>query len=264
MADDLSINADPRLVRQILLNLLSNAIKYTPRKGRVTIGAQGHGPGWVRIEVTDTGVGIAPEKQHHVFSEFVQADAVRDAGLGGTGLGLALCQRLVSLHGGEIHVESSPGQGSRFWFTMPSAAPSDCPDGVHTPAEASAGGGLSLAGRTVLLVEDNPVNIMLMQSFLSELHCVPVVARNGHEALAEAEAHRPDLIFMDMRMPEMDGLEATRRLRALPAFAQTPIIALTAAADEDARRTTREAGCSAHLSKPIDLTALTALLSQLL
>ena len=257
-----TLTGDPRKFKQIMLNLLSNAVKYTPEKGRVDIRAE-PGEGHVRISVTDTGIGIEKEDQDKVFDEFLQVDRVRDENLGGTGIGLALTRRLVELHGGEIGVDSTPGKGSTFWFTLPlksisekEAEPEE-KEANHQPADSP-----HLAQHRILVVEDNEVNISMMQDVLSIGNHQVSVARNGQQAIDLAVSQKPELIFMDIRMPVMDGLEATRKLRALPEFATIPIIALTATVGEEAQRGILDAGCTDYLSKPVQISELLEVLDR--
>jgi CheY-like chemotaxis protein len=255
-----TIHADPRKFRQILLNLLSNAVKFTPKGGRVEVRADPDGAGAFKIEVSDNGIGIEPEDLAQVFSEFYQAKRVHTEQYGGTGIGLALTRRLVELHGGEIGVQSQPEQGSTFWFTLPRhrsnrPAPATAPVAAPHPANR-------MRPRRILVAEDNEVNLALILDMLSIQGHETLVARNGQEAIDLAMARRPDLILMDVRMPILDGLEATRRLRAMPGFAMLPIIALTASTGSEAEERQLKAGMTAHLAKPIQAPELFALLEQ--
>lgn len=207
----------------------------------------------VRVSVADTGVGIAPEEQEKIFSEFHQADRVRDEQLGGTGIGLALTRRLVELHGGTIGLNSTLGEGSTFWFTLP----------LHEQHQAKlvmdSSAGLPVVhgtARRILVAEDNEGNIALMVDMLQVQGHEVFLARNGREAIELAEKHNPDLILMDLRMPEMDGLEATRHLRTIAAFLDTPIIMVTASAGSEAREMCLAAGCTDHLPKPVQTKEL--------
>ncbi len=238
---------DRRKIKQILINLLSNAIKYTPEEGHIQVSADSAGDK-VRITVSDTGVGIAKEQQRQIFSEFHQADQMRDEALGGAGLGLALTRRLVAMHGGEVGVESVLEKGSTFWFTVPiekTTAERTEPEVIHTATDHPA-------GRRILVVEDNKTNLAMTLEMLSTHDHQVVVAHNGQEAIEQAQIFDPELILMDIRMPVMNGLEATRRLRAMPAFRQTPILALTADAGPNSVQECLGAGMTDHLSKPIE------------
>jgi len=243
-----------------MLNLLSNAVKYTPEKGRIDIRAEKDGH-LARISVTDTGIGIKKEDQKKVFDEFVQLDRARDENLGGTGIGLALTRRLVEMHGGDIGVDSEPGKGSTFWFVLPLK---QFPKGEVAAPVAQPAGSSRVPESRILVVEDNEVNISMILDALSIGGHQVIVARNGQEAIDLAVSEKPELIFMDMRMPVMDGLEATQRLRALPEFANTPIIALTATVGEDSKQKTLDAGCTDYLSKPVQISELLEILDRYL
>lgn len=253
---------DRRKCKQIILNLLSNAVKYTPMGGRVEVRTIIGNNGSIRIEVSDTGIGIEADQRDKIFSEFHQADRVRDEQLGGTGIGLSLTRRLVELHGGEIGVDSELGSGSTFWFTLPLIRPTSKQADIQTPVIANAGP--APTGRRILVAEDNEVNLAMILDILSIHDHEVAVARNGQEAIELAQSHRPELILMDIRMPVMDGVEATRRLRAMSEFDDTPIIALTASTGSEAETRQITAGCTAHMAKPIQSQALFALLKHYL
>ena len=244
------LSADIRKCKQIMLNLLSNALKYTPKGGEVEIGAAAEKDSQLKITVKDTGIGIEADEIEKVFSEFHQADKVRDQQLGGTGIGLALTRRLVELHGGGIGVESEVGAGSAFWFTLPLKRPA-AKDAEYAAQETSAAPHPAPAGRRILVAEDNEVNLAMILDMLSIQGHDVVVANNGQEAIELAQSHKPELILMDMRMPVMGGLEATHRLRGMPEFADVPIVALTASTGSDAEDRQITAGCTEHLAKPI-------------
>ncbi|MCH8333569.1 PAS domain S-box protein [Candidatus Sumerlaeota bacterium] len=253
---------DRRRLRQVVLNFLSNALKYTPAGGKIEVRATKQ-DNLARISVADTGVGIQPDQAQRLFSEFYQADRKRDEALGGVGLGLALSRRLVELHGGEIGVESEPDKGSTFWFTIPirGKVSADESVGDQTPEAASTA---IPTGKRILVAEDNETNLTLVLDILSAYDHRVTVARNGREAVDLARSSKPELILMDVRMPMMGGLEATRELRAMPEFAEIPIIALTASVGEDAEQRCLEAGCTAYLPKPIAIKELRAALTKYL
>ena len=253
-----AISADPSKVKQILYNLLSNAVKFTPDEGRVTVTAS-MGDAAIRVCVSDTGIGIAEEDRERIFSEFLQIDGSFARRFQGTGLGLALVKRFVEMHGGRIQVDSAPGRGSRFTFDLPVGGPPEASDIHHISPQACApatveGFVKSDISRTILVVEDNPVNAKLVRRVLQGCGHHVVEARSGREAMHLAHEARPDLILMDIQLPDMDGLEATASLKADPATRHIPTVALTAHAmkGDDARA--RRAGCCGYISKPIDVT----------
>jgi len=250
-------------IRQILTNLCDNAIKFTA-KGSVTVQVQSTPVGEeafeVHLSVRDTGIGIPLDKQQGIFEAFSQADNSTTRRFGGTGLGLTISTRLVALMGGRIWVESSPGVGSTFHFTvrmgrgvMPEQAPAP-----ETPQTA-----LALRPLQVLLVEDNPVNQMLSTLLLEKWGHTVVTAENGQEAVDLFPTQHWDIVLMDMQMPVMGGLEATTLIRALePADRHVPIIAVTANAMESDRDACRQAGMDEHLAKPMKATELQEILAR--
>lgn len=242
-----AIRADRRRFIQILLNLLTNAVKFTNTDGLIEVRARREGP-LLRVEVVDDGIGILPEDQERIFSEFEQADRTRDTALGGSGIGLAVCKRLVELHGGLIGVESGIGEGSTFWFHIPA---SGIASEVNSGGEAPSTTVEAPRGLRVLVAEDNEINLQMVLDMLQLHDHEVVVAKNGREAVEMAEKIDPELILMDIRMPEMDGFEATRRIRQLAHCRTVPIIAVSASADKDAVAKCIDAGCTAHLAKPL-------------
>ncbi|MCW2245856.1 PAS domain S-box-containing protein [Azospirillum fermentarium] len=269
------VRGDPARIRQVLLNLVSNAVKFTPAGSvTVTVSVDSGAPPMLTFAVTDTGIGIAEDAIPHLFTEFFQADSSISRRFGGTGLGLAICRRLVSLMGGAIRADSRVGEGSCFRFTVPLDIAA-LPAPRHAAAEKTVPPGIRLPPLTVLLAEDNPVNQKVAVALLTRAGHRVTVAADGEEAVALAARRCFDVVLMDMQMPRMDGLEATRRIRALPhppaAAGQTPatvpIIALTANARPgngdgvpgDAERC-RAAGMSDYVSKPIVPEALQAAL----
>ncbi len=259
---------DSYRLRQVLFNLLSNAVKFTPAAGRVslrvTTGAPAHGVMPVRFEVQDTGIGMDAATQQRVFERFTQADSSTTRRYGGTGLGLAISARLVALMGGKLEVESAPGQGSRFHFTLPLPLATLPVDSVQ-PAPANAG---ALRLR-VLLAEDNAINRRIIQAQLTHLGCGYVGAIDGEEALAALEQDPlPDVVLMDCHMPRLDGWETTRRIRGWASNADPrrqraavlPIVALTAAALPEERARCLDAGMDGFLAKPLKLAELEQLL----
>jgi signal transduction histidine kinase/ActR/RegA family two-component response regulator len=267
-----TIVSDPTRIRQVLVNLVGNALKFTETgavevTGRLLDGSD-EAPR-LCFEVRDTGIGLTPEQMQMLFQPFTQADVSTTRKFGGTGLGLAISKRLAGLLGGDIAVESTPGQGSTFRVTFATGSLDgvrllDNPDlsvVVGTSTAAATTQMVSLAGCRILLAEDGPDNQRLIAFVLKKAGATVELADNGRigleKALAAAQRGEAfDVILMDMQMPEMDGYEAARRLRA--AEYDGPIIALTAHAMEQDRRKCLEAGCDDYASKPIDRAALLA------
>ena len=256
---------DPVRLQQALLNYATNAIKFTER-GSITLRARldadlGDSV-LVRFEVEDTGIGIAPEHLSRLFSDFEQADSSITRRYGGTGLGLALTRRLACLMGGEAGVESTLGVGSTFWFTArlrrgePASSDRERPSNRAPQASSQPLG----AGRRLLIVEDEPINREVTLGLVTEFGLEVDTAENGAEALGLARKQRYDAILMDMQMPVMDGLEATRQIRQLPQNAQVPIIAMTANAFAEDRARCLEAGMDDFLAKPVEPERMEAVL----
>jgi PAS domain S-box-containing protein len=252
---------DDRHVRQVLLNLLGNAIKFTAA-GEVTLSIGVQDGGRLAFEVADTGVGIEPEALTEIFAAFAQTRSGAEAG--GTGLGLTISDHLIRKMGGELKVESEVGRGSRFWFTLPLVATAESPGRGRGDADAAApalDARLAPGERvTALVVDDSSANRHILAGLLESAGARVLTASGGLEGVALAQAHRPDVVFMDLKMQDLDGLEATRRLAQDPRTAAIPVIAVTASAFGDIRQTARAAGCVDYLSKPIRARLLFALL----
>ena len=259
---------DPTRLRQVVDNLVSNAIKFTAEGGvHVTFASTGAGEG-LRLSVRDTGIGMSPEAAAKIFSKFEQAEASTTRKYGGTGLGLSICRELVHAFGGEISVSSTPGQGTVFMAELPLARIGDSPAPGAEPSDAEAAG-LEDAGEglRILAAEDHPVNQLVLRTLLSQLGCEVTLVGDGAQAVEAFRAGRWDVVLMDIQMPNMDGLEATRAIRALEraeGAARTPLVALTANAMPDQIAQYREAGFDDHLSKPIDAGELLAVLNRAL
>ncbi|SMF92022.1 Signal transduction histidine kinase [Azospirillum oryzae] len=256
------VMGDPDRLRQILLNLLSNAVKFTDRGSvRLTVKAiedsgsskVGGGGRICTFTVTDTGIGIAPERQRDLFQRFTQLER----GRGGTGLGLAICRRLVELMGGEIGMESQPGSGSTFWFSLPLLPAGSA--AVQRDGAPVAGSEPASPGARILLAEDLAMNRDLAVTMLTKAgHHVDAV-EDGAAAVAAVQEQAYDLVLMDVQMPVMDGLEATRRIRALPgSIGRIPILALSAGVLQVEVERCLQAGMNAHLAKPLEKTKLLA------
>ena len=256
-ADELYALADPTRLRQILLNLLSNAVKFTER-GEVVARlirreASAETEHALRFEVQDTGVGIPPEKQQQIFEPFRQADGSTTRKYGGTGLGLAICKKLVELMGGQMGVVSQVGEGSTFWFEV-SLPACDAPAHVRLEQQLRAAEQTPLTGLRVLVAEDNFVNQKVIRRTLEKWGVQVQIANHGREALEWLSREPFHLVLMDCQMPEMDGYEATRRIRAYeqPRGLHMPIIALTANALEGDREKCLECGMDDYLTKPVN------------
>ncbi len=278
------INIDIRRTKQILINLLSNAVKFTPDGGKVTLlVAFGHGDKWqgeatipqqlkmqnssmILFQVLDTGIGIAANDLQKLFQPFVQVSGSLNRQHEGTGLGLALVKQITELHGGQIIAESELGKGSRFTVALPYDMP---PSNASVPTKVATTLPLQpinldkTNAPLILLAEDNEANIQTFTAYLSAINYRVVVARNGRDAIAQAKVISPDIIIMDIQMPEMDGLEAIRLIRADAQLATIPIIALTALAMEGDCERCLAIGANKYLSKPIKLRLLASAVQQL-
>jgi signal transduction histidine kinase len=243
------IVADSARLQQVALNLLGNAVKYTDAGSvelRVLAGAS---PGGLRIEVADTGRGVDAANRHRLFLDFERLDAATSAE--GAGLGLAIATRIVRLMGGTIGYLPNPNGGSVFWIEVPMTDPPSKPQS-HPVKQAAAP-----SGRRVLLVDDMKINRDIIGAFLNAAGHTAIMAESGEESVRMAAEQKFDLILMDVRMPDVDGLEATRRIRALPAPSrQVPILALTAYTFPGQVAQCLEAGMDGHLPKPIDYETL--------
>ncbi len=264
------VRGDMARLRQILLNLLSNAIKFTEQGTvhlRASVDARDGDQVQVRFEIEDSGVGIPAETLPTLFTSFTQADTSTARQYGGTGLGLAISRQLVELMGGSISVSSAPGQGSIFRFTVRLGTATSAARSTRDTAGVE---NLTFPGRQVLVVEDNPVNQMVIQGFLQRLGVTARMAGSGTEALAllqQPDAPRFDVIFMDCEMPLMDGFEATRRLRQWEREQGRPaqvVVALTAHALPEHREQCLAAGMNDYLSKPLMLPRLAEKLREVL
>jgi PAS domain S-box-containing protein len=254
---------DGRHVRQVLLNLLGNAVKFTPH-GEIRLNIAPGDAGRLRFEVVDTGIGIEAENLSAVFQAFRQTRS--GAELGGTGLGLTISHRLVRSMGGELKVESVPGKGSRFYFDLPWV---EAPEAVALVAADVDADALSSDARlapgshlTALVADDSSVNRRILASLLESAGVRVITAAGGIEAVDLGRAHRPDVILMDLRMADLSGFEATRRLHGDPATAAIPVIAVSASAWAEVRQAARDAGCVDFLPKPVKADVLFAKLQR--
>jgi PAS domain S-box-containing protein len=254
---------DGRHVRQVLLNLLGNAVKFTPQ-GEVRLDITRSDNGNLRFDVVDTGIGIEAESLSAVFQAFRQTR--HGAELGGTGLGLTISHRLVRAMGGELKVESTPGEGSRFHFELPWIEAEEIPVAAATEGESDA---LSSDARlasgehlTALVADDSSVNRRILASLLESAGVRVITAAGGLEAVELGRTNRPDVILMDLRMADLSGFEATRRLANDPATAGIPVIAVSASAWGEVRQAARDAGCVDFLPKPVKADVLFAKLQR--
>lgn len=257
------VRADERRLRQVVLNLLANAVKFTD-SGCVGLHISSSASNHVRFEVRDTGIGIGPDQLNAIFEPFEQLGAA-DRRAGGAGLGLAISREFVGAMGGQIEVESRVGQGSIFRFELPAAnllpVPRTAPPAAPRPDTLL---GYEGPRKKVLVVDDVEINRAIAVDLLSRLGFATVEAENGREGFEKAQHEHPALILTDIVMPEMNGLELTRKLRRLAAFAQVPIIAMSASPSGTNRAVSMDAGVNAFLSKPLDLDALLTQIATLL
>ncbi|MEO8250515.1 MAG: ATP-binding protein, partial [Burkholderiales bacterium] len=257
------LKGDPTRFRQVASNLLGNALKFT-RRGAITLGirkldiAPSDGRTWLRVSVRDTGVGIAEEALPRMFRRFEQADTSTTREFGGSGLGLVICRNLVELMGGQIHVQSTVGLGSLFWFDLPFEASTTAAPTLTQLPRASI-----KRGARILVAEDNPVNQQVIGSLLRHLGAHATVVANGALAVAAVQQEHFDLVLMDCQMPVMDGYEAAARIRSTQsANLRIPIVALTANALAEDRKRCLDAGMDDYVTKPINGVRLTELLAQ--
>jgi CheY-like chemotaxis protein len=255
---------DVARVRQILINLLTNAIKFTPSGSvhtQVSLAQKTDAGVSLQFCVADTGIGIPADKHAAIFEAFTQVDSSFTRTFGGTGMGLTVSSRLAELMGGRVWLESTPGQGSRFYFTITCALPAE-EKTAEIVQPASAAQPLQLI-RT-LLVEDNPINQKVAKKLLEKNGCQVAVANNGREALQSLTNAQWnfDVVFMDVQMPVMDGLEATKEIRRIETTngKHLPVFALTAHISKQDEEQCLAAGMDLHLTKPIKMEPLLAAL----
>jgi signal transduction histidine kinase/CheY-like chemotaxis protein len=277
------LSGDDQRLTQVITNLLTNAVKFTPDEGSIRLNAyfvsEGNGVVILKIEVIDSGIGITAEQQSRLFTSFEQAESSTSRKFGGTGLGLAISKRIVDMMGGDIWVDSKPGKGSAFTFTV------QLTRGAEKTGESGSGQNNSVDGKTaadqapsfrgcrLLLAEDVEINREIVISLLEPAEIEIDCAVNGAEAVEmfAAEPDRYDMIFMDMQMPQMDGLEATRHIRDIESKLENvdtrkriPIVAMTANVFKEDIQKCLDAGMDAHLGKPLDMNEVTQILNRYL
>jgi PAS domain S-box-containing protein len=281
--NNVNIKVDERRIKQVLINLLTNAVKFTPKGGNINLlVAIGSGDTWqgeatipqqirdmnsptILFQVVDTGIGIAAKDLQMLFQPFVQVDSALNRQYEGTGLGLALVKQIIELHGGQVMAESEVGQGSRFTVALPCEMSSfNAIASTPTSKISSSPDVIPDNAPLILLAEDNEANIQTFSSYLTAINYRIIIARNGIEAIAQAKENLPDIILMDIQMPIMDGLEATKQIRLDPNLINTPIIALTALAMEGDQERCLAAGVNEYIAKPVKLRQLNLLIQKVL
>jgi PAS domain S-box-containing protein len=259
-ATGLPVEVDAGRMTQVFSNLLNNAAKYTDKGGSISIRAAADGDDVV-VTIADNGVGIAPDLLPRVFDLFTQAEQGLERQLGGLGIGLAIAQRLVVEHGGRLTAESDGlGAGSRFHVRLPRAIrPQPTSDSQKLPVHVDH----RAPSRRVLVVDDNTDATEMMRYCLEALGHEVSVAHEGDAAIAAAEAFVPDLIFLDVGLPGQSGYEVVKHLREMPSCARVPVVAVTGYASDADRVRAREAGFTSHLAKPIDVSRLGSIVTEL-
>ena len=257
------LHADADRIGQVLANLCANAVKFTDQgaiKVSVRIESAAGKKVTLRFTVEDSGIGMSKAQLAGLFQPFTQVDTSSTRRRAGTGLGLSISTRLVAAMGGRMDVQSEPGRGSRFGFTVVCKRVAD--KGEPGGAAGGEGGRADLAGARILVVEDDEMNQMVAQGVLEAAGAAVTLASNGREALDLVTPGAFDVVLMDMQMPDMDGIETTRRLRADPALAGLPIIAMTASAMAGDRERLLEAGMNDYVAKPVRVAAVYATVSK--
>jgi signal transduction histidine kinase/ActR/RegA family two-component response regulator len=256
-----ALHSDPLRIKQIIANLISNAIKFTPRNGKVVLNIRYENEK-LFVSVNDTGIGIPKDKQKDIFKAFSQAESSTTRKFGGTGLGLTISSRLVSLLGGTLKVESTEGKGSTFSFNIPVKVGKYKRENTIQEVDLS-----SIKGKKILLVEDNKPNQMFMSLILKKFGLTYKIANDGLEAIKEFEHDKFDLIFMDENMPNLNGIEATKTILNIEkkrGLEHTPIIALTANALKGDREKFLNSGMDEYITKPVSKDKIAHIFEQFL
>ncbi len=255
--EPLHLDADPVRLGQVFSNLLNNAAKYTPRGGHIGLTAEREGSDAV-VRVRDDGIGIPADMLARVFEMFTQVDRASDQSQGGLGIGLTLVRRLVDLHDGSIEARSDgPGRGSEFIVRLPLVQPPHDP-----PPKAAGPRAKALHGWRILVVDDNADSADSLGELLRVLGNDVRIARDGLEAVAAAEAFRPELVLLDIGLPKLNGYDVARRIRDQPWGRAVTLVALTGWGQDEDRRRSQQAGFDLHLVKPVELAALEKLLAR--
>lgn len=256
------VAADETRFRQVLLNLMSNAVKYNRAGGEMVLDAAPTGDGMLRVSVADTGSGIPADKQDQLFEPFSRLDANKSE-IEGTGIGLTITKQLVELMDGRIGFESAAGKGSTFWIELPLAAGAAPAGEARGPDPAALVPQTPLRRLSVLYVEDDPASIRLMEAITNRIpDCALLTAHNAELALDLAESHGPDIILMDIDLPNMNGITALEHLRANPRTRAIPVIALSANAMPRQIETAMKAGFSSYQTKPVHIDELLSAIEQ--
>ncbi len=265
---------DYKKIRQILINLISNAIKFTEMgfvRVNLTVSDLKDDEVTLIFSVSDSGIGIESSKRAHIFEPFVQSDSSTTRRYGGTGLGLSICRGFAELMNGQLWVDSEVGKGSVFYFKVPLKTPQETKPLAETSitearsGQVITGPSADTQGLTILVVDDNDLNLLIAQRMLIKKGHRVITAKNGREALEKLKDHKYDLLFMDVNMPDMDGLETTRMIRHYERDAgigHTPVIAMTAYTQDEDRQRCLASGMDGYLSKPIDIKAIEQILAR--